>query len=263
MSSIEAWAAEYVESQVLATKLGPPPRPRDFAKDARPQRIERPGRPPELLPRQARQKSPRPGALVHPKKRAQILHTFFHHELQAAELAAWAVVAFPETPRAFRRGLLKIMEDEVRHANLYAEHLAALGFPVGSFPVNDWFWSRVAAAETPAHFVATMGLGFEGGNLDHSARFEALFLRAGDETAAALQAIVGKEEVTHVAFAVRWFERLTGELDFDRWKAHLPPPLTPMMMRGAELDRSRRGRSGMTPAFLERLGAWGSEPSGS
>ena len=51
--------------------------------------------------------------------RARALHTFLHHELQAAELMAWAVLAFPDAPRAFRRGLLRIALDEVRHMRLY------------------------------------------------------------------------------------------------------------------------------------------------
>ncbi|MFO0722921.1 MAG: DUF455 family protein [Myxococcota bacterium] len=262
-ATVEAWARDYVLSTSLAHKLSPPPRPRNFSEDRGPERLLAPGRPAELKPKVGRQKSPRPGALVHPKKRAQLLHTFFHHELQAAELMAWALLAFPETPRAFRRGLLQIMADEIRHAGLYAEHLAALGFPVGSFPINDWLWTKAAQATSPAHFVATLGLGFEGGNLDHAARFERLLGEAKDEKAAALEALVGEEEVAHVAFGVRWFRRFTGGLDFDRWRAHLPAPLSPALMRGHALDLKRRRRSGLTEDFLARLEAWDFDTPGS
>jgi len=36
-------------------------------------------------------------------------HALANHELQAIELFAWAVLAFPDTPIAFRRGLIAIL----------------------------------------------------------------------------------------------------------------------------------------------------------
>ena len=61
-------------------------------------------------------KSPGPEAIRVPKRRAELLHTFLHHELQAAELMCWAILAFPETPEAFRLGLLGVARDEIRAA---------------------------------------------------------------------------------------------------------------------------------------------------
>src|SRR5262249_50768073 len=154
-----------------------------------------------------------------------VVHTFLHHELQAAELMAWAILAFPETPLAFRRGLVGIFADEVRHMGLYARHLERLGHAYGDFPVRDWFWERVPRAATAAHFVAVLGIGFEGGNLDHARRFAERFRAAGDEEGAALQERVCAEEIAHVRFAVRWFGELTGARpDFERWARHLPAP---------------------------------------
>jgi uncharacterized ferritin-like protein (DUF455 family) len=210
-----------------------------------------------------RTKTPRAGALKDPKRRAQVLHTFFHHELQAAELMAWAFLAFPDAPLTFRRGLLKILDDEIAHMNLYAAHLETLGHPVGAFAVNDWFWSRVPRAETAAHFVATLGMGFEGGNLDHASRFAERFRAANDPRAASIQARVAGEEIPHVAFAIHWFEAFTGGLDFDDWRRHLVTPLSPMMMRGAELNRGARRAAGFPEPFLDRLSTWTSGSPGS
>jgi hypothetical protein len=125
-------------------------------------------RPASLSAARAKAKTPGPEALRAPERRARIAHTFLHHELQAAELMCWAILAFPRSPEKFRLGLAKIACDEVRHMGMYADYLASLGFAFGDFPVRDWFWERVPSAETPAHFVATMGMGFEGNLITRS-----------------------------------------------------------------------------------------------
>jgi uncharacterized ferritin-like protein (DUF455 family) len=220
-------------------------------------RLEAPGRPPELTLTWDKYKAPKSAAaLADARKRAHLLHTFWHHELQAAELMCWAVLAFPDTPLSFRRGLLNICLDEVRHMNLYAAHIEKLGFALGAFPVRDWFWQRAPSARQPAEFVALMSLGFEAGNLDHSERYVALFEAAGDREAAALQAQVGDEERAHVAFGAHWFRELTGGLDFESWRRALPSPLSPMVMRGRPVARAARLSAGLDNAFVDELEAW-------
>jgi uncharacterized ferritin-like protein (DUF455 family) len=169
---------------------------------------------------------------------------------------AWAILAFPETPAKFRRGLLAICREEVRHMQYYVEYLRTCGASFGDFPVRDWFWDRVPRSATPTHFVAVMGVGFEGGNLDHSERFAQLFRAAGANDAATILEVVGAEEVRHVRFAVHWFQRFTGGLEFEVWRNHLPPPLSPSIMRGEDLNRRDRVRAGLSPAFLDRLSEW-------
>jgi uncharacterized ferritin-like protein (DUF455 family) len=261
--SLQQWAHDYVSTRSLAHKLSPPPLPTRDAPGP-PLRLAAPGRPPELAQSSERYKAPRSAeALRDARKRAGLLHTFLHHELQAAELMCWAALAFPETPLAFRRGLLSICLDEVRHMNLYAAHIAELGFGVGAFPVRDWFWQRAPTARTPAEFLAVMGLGFEAGNLDHSERYTPMFEAAGDPGAAALQALVGREELAHVAFAAHWFRTFAGALGFEEWRAALPPPLSPLMMRGRPLAREARLRAGYDARFLDALDAWEPESPGS
>lgn len=254
--TVEGWAWRYIDACTLTHKLAPPSRPARFEESPPARRMEAPGRPPELVALERPEKTPRPGALVDPKRRAQLLHTFFHHELQAAELMCWALLAFPDTPPAFRRGLLRICDDEIRHMGLYAAHLERLGHPVGSFGVRDWFWERVPSATTPLDFVALLGVGFEGANLDHSARFARHFREVGDEEGARLQEQVGLEEIPHVRFAVRWFEEWAGPLRMERWLENLPAPLTPIVMRGRPMNREARLRAGMSEAFLDGLDAY-------
>ena len=254
---IEDWAAAYVAATTLEHKLAPPPSPRTFRSErVVAQRLPAPGRPPELDLIGCTRRSVSRGQMANPRKRAQLVHTFWHHELQAAELMCWAILAFPGTPEPFRRGLLGICLDEIRHMGLYREHLHRLGAEVGDFPVRDWFWQRVASCETPLQFVALMGIGLEGGNLDHTSRFEDWFEEVGDHEGAELQRVVGNEEVAHVRFALKWFAQWSDGVAFDRWRDELVAPLTPTMMKGAELDEERRLRAGFGAEFLTSLRDW-------
>ena len=254
--TVERWAWDYVTSRELAHKLAPPPVPERWELDPPPRRLDAPGRPPELVRTDRRAKTPGPEALRDPRRRAELLHTFFHHELQAAELMLRAMLLFSDREPAFRRGLVRIALDEVRHMGAYAEHLRALGSHVGAFPVRDWFWERVPAADDPIAFVALLGIGFEGANLDHTRRFAERFRAVGDEEGARLQEIVGEEEIPHVKFATHWLERWTGAISFDAWLERLPAPLSPIVMRGKPLDRARRARAGLDDAFLDALESW-------
>lgn len=255
--TLERWAYDYIVSSDLCFKECPPDLPADHADRPDPLRLERPGRPTELNVTWDKYKAPKTAhALSSPLKRAHLLHTFFHHELQAAELLCWAMLAFPNTPASFKRGLLAIALDEIRHMRMYRAHIETLGFTIGSFPVRDWFWERAPKASSAVEFVSLMGLGFEAGNLDHTARYVAMFRQAGDEPGARLQEIVGEEEIAHVAFGAHWFRQLQGPLSFASWCAHLPAPLSPMVMRGRPLHREARLRASLDETFLTELEAW-------
>ncbi|MEZ5988691.1 MAG: DUF455 family protein [Planctomycetota bacterium] len=255
-ATVEDWARAYVEATDLAHKLDPGPPPRRWAEGRAALRLAAPGRPPELVVAAKARRSLRRHELREPRKRAQLVHVFLHHELQAAELMAWALLAFPGTPPAFRRGLLGILGDELRHMRLYAGHLAALGAAYGDFPVRDWFWQRVASCATPLQFVALLGIGLEGGNLDHARRYERWFAEVGDDEGARLQRLVGDEEVAHVRFAIRWFRAWSGGLAFEDWRRALVEPLTPSLMRGKELARAARQAAGFDEGFLRELEQW-------
>ena len=255
--TIERWAWDYVRASSLEHKLAPPPIPEAWEREPRARRIDAPGRPPELVRAARRSKTPGAEALRDPRKRAELLHVFFHHELQAAELMLRAMLLFADREPAFRRGLLRIARDEIRHMGLYADHLRALGSHVGAFPVRDWFWERVPSASDPIAFLGLLGIGFEGANLDHTRRFASAFRAAGDEAGARLQDIVGAEEVPHVRFAAHWIEAWTGAPPiFDAWLATIPRPLSPIVMRGRPIDRERRREAGLSNAFVDRLEDW-------
>lgn len=256
--TVERWSFDLVHARDVEAKLAARPPDldddRSWEPDPKERRAVAPGRGAGFEVVERSPAAPRISALANPRARAQLFHTFAHHELQAAELFAWAVLAFPSTPRAFRAGLVRLAREELAHLRLYRAHLLELGLDYGALPVRDWFWERVSTCATPLQFVALQGLGLEGANLEHTARYAARFREVGDEAGAEVLAHVERDEVAHVAFAVRWFAQFAGApLDFDRWSASLPPPLTPALLQGRPLNRAARARAGLDAEFLARL----------
>ncbi|MBM3991016.1 MAG: ferritin-like domain-containing protein [Planctomycetes bacterium] len=257
--SIERWCADFVLATDVAAKLAPrsapdPRRAEHWTVAPRALRLAAPSRPPTWRVTSRSPSAPRPESLRDPAARARLWHTFAHHELQAAELFAWAVLAFADAPREFRAGLVRLCEEELAHLALYRALLRRDGRDFGDEPVRDWFWQRVPTCATPASFVALQGIGLEGANLEHAARYAAAFRAAGDEEGARVLEQVERDEISHVAFAVRWFARFRGApLDYDAWRDALPSPLTPAILRGRELNRAARRTAGLDDAFLARL----------
>lgn len=259
LGTVERWAWDYILASTLAAKVAPPAPPERWEEKPPVRRLEVPGRPVEL---RVVAKAAKTRGLSAASGRARALHTFWHHELQAAELMAWAILAFPETPREFRAGLARIALDEIRHMRLYAKQIERLEYSIGQVGVRDWFWERIPRCADAASFVATMGLGVESANLEHTTSFAARFREAGDEEGARVQELIGREEIGHVRFGARWFEVFTGGVDFDTWKRALPPPLSPMLMRGRPLHRDARLKAGQPERFIDELDAWQPESPG-
>lgn len=253
------YAEHIVSSASLAGKLVPPPALGDAAFDeARPAlRIAAPGRPPSLPIVHGRHARVPPLAGMHdPRQRGRILHALANHELQAIELFAWAVLAFPATPPAFRRGLLAILADEQRHLAMYCERLAAHGLELGDHPVTGHFWNKLDHLTGPCELVCAMNLTFENANLDFANDYAAAARAAGDEATARALEQVHTDEIGHVHFGWVWLRRLAP--DRDPWQAyldHVRPPLGPARARGARFDREARRRAGFDETFIAALEA--------
>jgi uncharacterized ferritin-like protein (DUF455 family) len=257
VDTVSAYARRLLEADDLDTKLAPPPAGLPDEPRAPATRVAAPARPAKLAIASSRAvKVPPLEGMRDPTQRGRILHALANHELQAAELFAWALLAFPQAPASFRRGLLGILADEQRHCRMYLARLAALGGRFGDYPVTGHFWNKLDGVKTPLQFVCTMGLTFENANLDFANEYAAAARDAGDAQTAAILEEVHDDEVRHVAFAWRWLSQLAGDGDARTiYLANVDFPLGPARARGVTFDRDSRRRAGLDEAFIEMLAA--------
>jgi uncharacterized ferritin-like protein (DUF455 family) len=239
----------------LAVKLAPPGEELTDDDPGAAERL-RPARPPELEIADAGSVTvPAIGGMADREQRSRIVHAFANHELQAAELFAWALRAFPDAPPDFRAGLAGILQDEQRHTRMYVACLEALGGRFGEQPVSGYFWSKTPAITSPLRFVCAMSLTFENANLDHTVDYAAAARDAGDDDTAAVIDRVHRDEVEHVRFGWRWL-RLLKDDDATMWQAfrdHLTWPLRPVKAKGRSFHRRGREAAGLDADFIRRL----------
>jgi uncharacterized ferritin-like protein (DUF455 family) len=223
--------------------------------------IDEPAREPALRQQKGAGRLPGFSALQKEPARIECLRRFAHHELQAIELFAWAVLRFPTLPGALLRGFLLVLEEEQQHLRLYIERLRAHGAGLGDGQLSDYLWqhrSRIEEASEPAlAFLCVVGLTFEQANLDFAPLYRDAFAAAGDpETAAVLQRI-HDDEIRHVRLAVRWLRRLKapGESDWQAYERAVPFPLSAARAKGRRFDLAARRQAGFDDEFIARVAA--------
>ncbi len=251
------FARRVIESPRLDDKLAAPPRTTD-ANPAGDPPPSAPAREASLAivtdPRRKR-KVPSIEGMPDPAQRRRILHGLANHELQAVELFAWALLAFPAAPRAFRRGLLGILKEEQRHCRLYLARLAALGGRFGEEPLSGYFWSKARDWTTPSRFVAAMCLTFESANLDHALDLADAARAARDPATARVLERVFADEVRHVRFGWRWLARFKDEHESTTaaWRRSLAFPLRPELARGPNFRADSRVLAGCDDEYVATL----------
>ncbi|MEM9177231.1 MAG: DUF455 family protein, partial [Myxococcota bacterium] len=250
--TLEAFCLAVLQRGDLASKLRPPKRPDGSplpdAPGAPVTDIDRPARDPDLAMGPGGGALPPPSALSDADARRECLSRFAHHELQAVEYFAWALLRWPEAPPELRRGLVSALVDEQRHCRLYLERLEALGGTFETGDHSDYFWQQapaIADAEAGLRaFLSAMGLTLEQANLDFTLTYRDAFRRAGDEESAAICQVVHDDEVAHVALAVRWLRRLSGgeaspprdDADLKDYLETVPFPLGPARAKGRRFE---------------------------
>ncbi|MFO1020533.1 MAG: ferritin-like domain-containing protein [Planctomycetales bacterium] len=221
------------------------------------ERVSKPARPANLQFALRREAPPMPpfGVFHDPAKRAIAHHIMANHELQALEIMAWTLLAFPDAPTEFRRGMVSVMSDEQRHTRMHAERAAALGLTFGDLPVNDYFWQKAQVFQSELDYLAGLPLVFEGGNLDHTLEFEKVFLDVGDPKGASILRAIHKDEIEHVRFGLHWLRQFksAGQSDWEAFISHLHWPLRAGKARGKNFHAEPRRAAGMDEDFIHRL----------
>lgn len=225
-----------------------------------PARVDQPGRAPALrfAPRGVNAPLPRRSHLDRPKARATLLHSFANHELLALELMAHALLAFPDAPVSFRKGLLTVLHDEQIHLQLYLDRVEELGMTFGEQPLSSYFWDVVSDAPTPLDFLARISLCFEQANLDFARAFGGWFRQAGDTASASILDQVYRDEIRHVRHGLYWFRKWKDPAlsDWDAWVRRLQLPLSPSRARGTHFDRQVRREIGFDAETIGKLERW-------
>lgn len=245
-----------VLSEDIEFKLAALPDGLDDSEPGTPLRIENPGRPPNLQIRPISEcRVPSVEGYHDPSQRPRILHSFANHELQAVELFAWALRAFPDAPAEYRSGLLEILGEEQRHTRMYIARLRSLGGEIGDYPVSGYFWNKIPQITTALRFVCAMSLTFENANLDHTSESAAEILKAGDAKTASIVEQVHNDEVGHVRFGWQWLGKLKepGQTMWEAYCENATWPLRPALGLGRVFYPAGRVEAGMDPGFIRRL----------
>jgi len=255
---IREFARTVVASPSLAEKLAPPGGPLTDDDPGAPIVLTAPGRPDALRIVEGR-KARVPGleGMPDPHQRERIVHGMANHELQAAELFAWALLAFPDAPPEFRQGVAGILIEEQRHTRMYIARLRAYGVEFGDHPVSGYFWNKAEHLTSPVRFLCAMSLTWENANLDHSIDYAAAARKAGDEPLAAVFDQIHRDEIGHVHFGWKWLGhwKVPAQSMWEAYCEHLTWPLRPAKARGAAFHWRGREAAGLDPEFIRLLEA--------
>lgn len=183
--------------------------------------------------------------------RAALVHAIAHIELNAIDLA-WDVLARfdgSDLPDAFRDDWVGIAHDEAKHFAMLEERLSELGCAYGDFPGHDGLWE--AAEDTRDDLLARMAIVpmvLEARGLDTTPATVLQLRNAGDGRTADLLDVIARDEVSHVAAGVRWFEHLCRQHGLEpvdafhtivaaRFRGALKPPFNESLRAEAGMRR--------------------------
>lgn len=253
---LRTWAQAILEADTLEGKLA---RPHLLTDDEPGPAVpwKEPTRPPGMgfSPRRKEEKLPSFQEHGDPDKRAICLHRFAGHELLAVEMMAFTLLAFPEAPKHFRRGLANTLVEEQGHVRIYMERMSQLGVQFGDMPLYRHFWKHTPFILSPLHYVSAMSLTFEMANLDFAPMYGQSFLHHGDKESAKLMATILEDEVSHVSFGYHWLQKFKSRdmSEWDAWLNSLNIMITPRRARGFQFNAKSRQEAGLSQLWIDNL----------
>lgn len=262
---IREWALKILSSGSLSDKLYQPEVLTDY-EPGEPLVFKEPARDHEFRIQKfdKKEKIPPLHELKHRDQKIVALHRFAGHELLAVEMMAFTLLAFPNAPKNFRKGLAHTLQEEQGHVQLYSKRIQELGGEFGSLPLFRHFWVQTQYIHSPLHYVSTMPLTLEMANLDFAPIYGKAFLQAGDELSADLMTTILNDEIAHVRFGVQWFKRLKPkELnEWDTWKDTISNmQMTPRRAKGSHFNRESRIKAGVSESWIQQLQEFSLAPS--
>ncbi|HWX18374.1 MAG TPA: DUF455 family protein [Candidatus Binatia bacterium] len=196
--------------------------------------------------------------LENDRERGRLLHFFANHELLATELMALALLRFPDSPPAFRHGVLQTLKDEQEHTRLYLRRMRDCGVHFGELPLSGYFWRAISGMASPTDYVAGLSLTFEQANLDFARHFGRGFAAVGDNETARLLERIYHDEIGHVAHGLKWFRRWKNPnaSDWEAFCGQLKFPLSPQRAKGFLLNVEGRRAAGFDASFIDELNVY-------
>jgi uncharacterized ferritin-like protein (DUF455 family) len=253
---LNQWAYQILTSDRLSDKLACPehltddsPGPALF--------VPEPARSPDLRFHKHSRKDRLPSllALSNRDKRAVCLHRFAGHELLAVEIMAHALLAFPDAPKNFRRGVAHTLKEEQEHVRLYIARLNQMGVQFGDLPLYRHFWSYVHYINTPLKYLSMMSLTFEMANLDFAPIYGSAFASHGDFDSEKLMKQIFNDEIHHVAFGAKWLKNLKDPSlsPWNAWLQNVHHRITPSRAKGPQFYSEHRRLAGIDEEWIHHL----------
>jgi uncharacterized ferritin-like protein (DUF455 family) len=141
--------------------------------------------------------------------RAALMHALAHIEFNAINLALDAVYRFRDLPRDYYEDWLRVADEEAYHFSLLRAHLKSLGYEYGDFSAHNGLWDMaVQTAHDPLVRMALVPRVLEARGLDALPAIMHKLASVGADDAAAILAIILRDEVGHVAVGNRWYAYL-------------------------------------------------------
>ncbi|HPE84886.1 MAG TPA: DUF455 family protein [Chlamydiales bacterium] len=253
---LREWAISILSADTLENKLHSPLKLTDYHPGP-PLLWDEPSRPigMELCKRKKSEKLPPLHDLHDPNKRAICLHRFAGHELLAVEIMAYTLLACPEAPPHFRKGLANTLKEEQEHVRLYMEEMQHLGIQFGDLPLYRHFWAHTRFITHPAHYVSTMCLTLEMANLDFAPIYKSAFERFEATSSAALMQRILDDEIGHVSFGYNWLKKFKPpeKSAYQMWTESLSPLMTPRRARGPIYHPDHRRQAGIDEEWIHHL----------
>lgn len=253
---IHSWALRILTATTLEEKLLVPDELTDFEPGPK-ILINEPSRPSHmgLCKRPKKEKLPSFQDLNQVDHRAICLHRFAGHELLAVEIMAYALLAFPEAPKNFRKGVAHTLKEEQGHVKMYQDRMREMGLEFGDLPLYRHFWNHVPYLIDPIHYVSVMSLTFEMANLDFAPMYQKHFSHFGDTKSASLMDQILQDELRHVSFGYRWLEQMKNpeNSSWDTWTHSQGPKLDPKRSMGFVFHEKHRQMAGIPNDWIQKF----------